>query len=353
MGFYAWSIKSYSIMLKEIFENNKNIVINTDIDGILAGLILVKSLGCKIVGFTNSKEYVWLTKDHDDLYGNIYVDMFVTDDRAICIDQHVVAVNDEHQKKIIASGNKYSPQIEGNRKFTEDEYKIKYPFGATHYIIAQLESEGITVVLPDINKSVPGSTLKLADLILRADDAMASTVYAYRDNALDWWKTLSNKAPGSKNIEALREYNETLRKSILDSMKKAGKKDTKKNQETFLKSAISAIKKETERYFHDEFACKSGDGGFRNITDKKGELLPNIKNYINSMADLMEVGEFDLPENFVIHEGIYHRSSWLPYFEKELLEGYKFQGHDIFSYAFIYRPSKEGEINFSFTLDMK
>ena len=64
-------------MLKEVFEKNKNIVINTDIDGILAGLILVKSLGCKIVGFTNSKEYVWLTEDHNDLYGNVYVDMFI------------------------------------------------------------------------------------------------------------------------------------------------------------------------------------------------------------------------------------------------------------------------------------
>ncbi len=43
-------------MLKELFAKNKNIIINTDIDGILSGALLVKYLGCQIVGFTNSKD---------------------------------------------------------------------------------------------------------------------------------------------------------------------------------------------------------------------------------------------------------------------------------------------------------
>ena len=55
-------------MLRELFAENKNIIINTDIDGILSGALLVKYLGCNIVGFTNSKDAVWLADDHDDLY---------------------------------------------------------------------------------------------------------------------------------------------------------------------------------------------------------------------------------------------------------------------------------------------
>ena len=64
-------------MLRELFEQNPNIVINTDIDGILSSLLLVKYCNCNIVGFTNSKETVGLADAHNDLYANIYVDMFV------------------------------------------------------------------------------------------------------------------------------------------------------------------------------------------------------------------------------------------------------------------------------------
>lgn len=230
-------------------KKNKNIVINTDIDGILSGIILVKSLGCKIVGFTNSKEYVWLADGYDDLYAHVYVDMFVTDDRAICIDQHIVAVNDEHQEKIKASGNKYSPQIDGKRIFTKDSYDIKYPFGATHYIIAQLESEGIKVELPDLMTPVPNSKIKLADLILRADDAMASTVYAYRDNALYWWKYLTDKSPESDIINGLTTYLEEMRKQIIEDMIKSGTNNNKDNRDNACKSAIKKIKDNTEGYW--------------------------------------------------------------------------------------------------------
>lgn len=340
-------------MLKELFEKNKNIVINTDIDGILSGIILVKSLGCKIVGFTNSKEYVWLADGYDDLYAHVYVDMFVTDDRAICIDQHIVAVNDEHQKKIKESGTKFSPQIDGNRIFTNDSYPVKYPFGATHYIIAQLESEGIKVELPDLMTPVPNSKINLADLILRADDAMASTVYAYRDNALYWWKYLKDKSPKSDIINGLTTYLEQIRKEIIDNMVKSGRKDTKNNREDACKNAISQIKKDTKDYFQNEFESKSSDGGFRKITDDNGNLLPNIKKYIEAVASILGLDDIDIPAHYIIHKGIYHRSSWLPYFEKDLVNDYTFYGHKIFSYAFIYTPDETGEINFSFTLDME
>ena len=89
-------------MLKEIFEKNPKIIINTDIDGILSGVILVKYCNCKIVGFTNSKDCVWLADEYDDLYKHVYIDMFVTEDKTICIDQHVVALDESHMQKIIS-----------------------------------------------------------------------------------------------------------------------------------------------------------------------------------------------------------------------------------------------------------
>lgn len=40
-------------MLRDIFANNKNIVINTDIDGFLCGMVLQKYFDCNVVGFSN------------------------------------------------------------------------------------------------------------------------------------------------------------------------------------------------------------------------------------------------------------------------------------------------------------
>lgn len=298
-------------MLKELFENNKNIIINTDIDGILSGVILVKALGCKIVGFTNSKEYVWLADGYDNLYSHIYVDMFVTDDRAICIDQHIVAVSDKHHEKIKQSGSKYSPQIDGERIFTNESYKIKYPFGATHYLIAQLESEGITVEIPAIKNIVPNSKITIADLILRADDAMASTVYAYRQNAQYWWNYLKEKAPESKLIFSLEKYLEDMRTSLISEMTAKGIRNNQKNRDSYLKTAVEKIKVETKDYFSKQFKCKSSDGGFHYLTDNDGNMLDNVKKYINDVAEALGVQDIEIPEHYIIHKGKYHGFSGL------------------------------------------
>lgn len=62
-------------MLKEIFEKNKDIVINTDIDGFLCGMILQKYYGCRVVGFSNSRETIWLISEIEDINAPIYIDI--------------------------------------------------------------------------------------------------------------------------------------------------------------------------------------------------------------------------------------------------------------------------------------
>lgn len=60
-------------MLKELFERNKNIVINTDIDGFLSGMILQKYYGCRVVGFSDSRDKVWLIPEVNDIDSPIYI----------------------------------------------------------------------------------------------------------------------------------------------------------------------------------------------------------------------------------------------------------------------------------------
>lgn len=63
--------------LSQLFENYRDIVINTDIDGFLCGMILQKYYGCRVVGFSNSKETVWLDPAVRSIDDPVYIDLYV------------------------------------------------------------------------------------------------------------------------------------------------------------------------------------------------------------------------------------------------------------------------------------
>ena len=340
-------------MLKELFEKNKNIVINTDIDGILSGALLVKYMGCQVVGFTNSKDRVWLADDYNDLYKHIYVDMFVTDDRTICLDQHIVAISEEHLENIKKSGNKYSPQIDGKKIFTAKDYKEKYPFGTTQYIIASLEEEGISVILPDLNTLIDHSEITVGDLIHRVDDAMASTLFNYEKNAKNWWEWLKEKSNNATSICNLIDYLESIRKKSKAVIDTDNNKHKAKEYKDHRKSTVTDIKAKTKSFFKNNFNRNSGDGGFNEIIDKYGQLLPDFSKYIKTVFELLDCEDFILLPHYIAHTGRYCRTRWLPIFAKDFIENYTICGHKVFSYAFIYGPSNDSKTNFSFTIDMK
>lgn len=345
--------------LKSLFNKNPYIIINTDIDGILSGIILVKYCNCKIVGFTNSKDSVWLADGYDDLYKHVYIDMFVTDDNTICIDQHIVALNDNHMKKIISLGNKYSPQNDDEnnlRIFTALGFKYKYPFGTLQYLIAQLESEGIKINLPDLNTPVPNSEITIGDLIHRADDAMQTTMYAYESNANFWWDWLDKKAPKG-SIKVMRSYLDQLKISSdakVDAIPtKDGKKHKKKDYSDQRAKDVDCIKSKTIEYFKSKFNCNTSDGGFNEITDNEHNLLPNIEQYIKTISSLFEIKDITIYKHYNVHKGTACRTRWLDIFKDDFLKNYTICGHKIFSYAFIYGPENDRKTNFSFTIDMK
>lgn len=345
--------------LTELFKQNPDIVINTDIDGILSGLLLVKYCQCNIVGFTNSEDTVWLADGHDDLYGGIYVDMFVTNPRAICIDQHVVAINDEHMQSIRNERSVFSPQsddVNNLRVFDKWGFENKYPFGTFQYLIAKLESEGIKVQLPNLQDPVPNSKIKIGDLLNRPDDAMKTTLSSYVKNAEYWWAWLGDLAPDG-SITKLKKYLDDLASDSdakVDAIPLPKKRRKHTDKEYYNQRAEDAetIKKKTAQYFKENY--QSGkDGDFKNILDGNNAVLPNFLNYINSIASIMGMQNIMIPQRYIIHKGIAHKTSWLNIFEPEFLENYSIAGHKIFSYAFIYSPGNERQTNFSFTIDMK
>lgn len=320
-------------MLKELFKRNKNIVINSDIDGFLCGMILQKYFGCKVVGFSDSRDTVWLIPEISDIDAPIYIDLYVARPDVVCIEQHIIAYDRDHHNTILGYGTKFNPNLERKRTFVgdmESDYYHKYPFGTVHYLIALMAQEGIVVNLPDLvqvhyvaqwNDASHIISATLGHVILRADDALYSTLSPYRENALDWWNWLdpNHSIPA---IVALRKYINTCN------------------------PANAMVYKREIGAFFKKLGCDGQDGAFKNVTDGEGIILPKVLNYRDVIGKMMEIS-LVLPERYIIHKGKYAVQYSKPGYDMDILNA-----SNLYSYAFIFGPHPKYP-NFSFTIDMK
>lgn len=313
-------------MLKELFEKNKNIIINTDIDGFLCGMILQKYYGCKVVGFSNSRETIWVSPEIKDIYSPIYIDLFVNRPNVICIEQHIIAFNRRHHNEILGYGTKINPNIDRERTFVGDmqsDYFHKYPFGTVHYLIALMAKEGVEVELPDLCKcySFNNININAGHIILRADDALFSTLGPYRENALDWWEYLTQ----SKS-EAIKAFTDFIK--LCDINKN---KDYKDNIGRFFIS----------------LGCDGIDGAFHTITDTNGRILEKVVKYADIISEIIGI-HLTMPKQYDIHKGIYKidRRNKMSNMNDIL------KSDSLYSYAFIYGPFSKYP-NFSYTVDME
>lgn len=318
-------------MLKELFAKNKNIIINTDIDGFLCGEILRHYYGCKIVGFSNSKKEIWVTPEVKSIYDPIYIDLYVVRPDVVCIEQHIIAKDKEHHMKIKAMGTKVNPNVMRGRTFLGDhvgDYYHKYPFGTVHFIIALMAQEGINVELPDLHAEFQdinvGLGVEFGQVILRADDALYSTLDKYRDNALDWWDYL-DPYKIFPAIQQLKDY-------IFDC-------DREKAKE--YKDAIGKV-------FKKRLACDGADGAFTYILTPEGKLQPRVQRLWTIVCNALNFDKgciTPLPENLILHEGKFLKC----YFSGDKMD--LLDADNLYSYAFIYGPHARYQ-NFSYTLDM-
>lgn len=313
------------MLLKELFEKNKNIIINTDIDGFLCGMILQKYYGCKVVGFSNSRDTIWVSPEINDIYSPIYIDIFVNNPDVICIDQHIIAFNKQHHNKLVSYGTKINPNLDRERTFVGDmqsDYFHKYPFGTVHYLITLMAKEGIEVELPDLykNYNVKNFNINAGHIILRADDALFSTLGTYRENALDWWQYLNQS--NSKAIKDLMNFIETC--------------DFNKNKEY----------KENIATFFKLLGCDGIDGAFNTITDNH-YILEKVVKYIRIISKIMGM-ELTIPEYYFTYKGVYKidKRNKISNMDDIL------NSNSLYSYAFIFGPFSKNS-NFSYTINMK
>jgi len=324
--------------MTDLLKRNNKIIVNTDIDGVLSAYVLCKYCGCEIVGFSNSAECVWWRSDKiASIYDAVYIDMYVPRKDVLTIDQHIVAYDKETLSVIGSYGSKLNPNLDNPRTFLPNSsYYLKYPFGTIHYILSKLGKMNVDVAF-DHMKVVSdryGCSLNIADFILRADDAMTTSLNSnYVDNAKSWWWWLKGEGNMSNNIVSLTNY---LNQCSTARMDVYGKKN-----------AIAT-------YFQREFGCDSPDGGFTYITDANGIMNERVIKYLSFLFSLLGgddavnflSGVFD--SRYQISKGKAIRIYMTPQLATELRNHGSINGEEVFSYGYV--RSSNRPANFSYTI---
>ena len=227
--------------LTEFINAKKNIITNIDPDGFFSFALLHKFFGCDLVGFTNSKEYVYLINGKDYSKNHVtYVDMYVCDPTIQSIDQHIVTYSQNENNELLGYGTKLNPNIYHEHSFTN--YKVKYPFSTFIYLCTLLEKEGYVIDI-DWNKKITDD-LDVGSILLRIDGVLTNLA-DYTDNCINWLKWTEQYCNGGKFI---------------------------KDMKTYIDGSISVlqtknISNRVEDYFKMRFHSESKDGGYKSLRD--------------------------------------------------------------------------------------
>jgi hypothetical protein len=311
------------VMLEKI--KGQKIIINTDLDGLLSGLILQHFLDCEIVGFSNSRDKIFYNPQRcHDIFDCIFIDMYIPNPQTITIDQHVIATDDEHLTMLKNYGTKINPNLFAKRCFlTENAYYKKFPLATVHFLIGLLERWQID--LSSIILKRADAELSPIDFLLRADDVMNITVNTYRENAINWWQYMLSISNNGFIINQLVDYLQTINKT----------------------KAIF-LKEKTSRFLVDTFRCESPDGGFKNILDENFFIKKNIKTYFDFLAQHFGLKTIDNNMRFETLSGINKRVKFDYQKHASLVQNGTIAGEKVFSYAFV--RAQQSDANFSYTV---
>lgn len=261
--------------LEKIFQKNKKCIVNTDLDGILSGMLLQKFLNWEVVGFSSccgkQDDELWLEDKKANLNECVFVDLPVCVKEISVIDQHFVAFDSDQASNFLNDPIKINPNIIRNKVFKTDkgtcEYTQKYPFGTVHFILACLEKLGLidSDFQFTFDKKLNG--FDSADLFLRADRVIGNTFF-YTTNCFDWSDWLINL--GKANT-----------KFLFNLVKTEYKK--RKENEQFVEKELTRL------------GCKGIDGDCSNMfRDKNYEKIIKYFDYLSDAINIKALPVFKI-----------------------------------------------------------
>lgn len=266
-------------ILKKFFQPNLAYVINTDLDGLLSGMLLQKYCGWKVVGFSmcNGKpqDNLWIDPKYTtDITKVIFVDLYTTAKNYSCIDQHMVAIDDQHVLELQRDHLKLNPNIICGRSLfsnnPQNGYVAKYPFGTVHFIVNCFERIGL---IKDNWRIPTGRTtdgFSALDVILRADRVVGNFIQ-YGPNCKSWAQWLSYGTKDSLPI--------TL--SFFSDLLSA--------PQTHLEQQ-NAVERKLQ-----QLSCSRGDGECSALI--KNFYKNKLEELLSWLADIMQLAKLEIPES--------------------------------------------------------
>lgn len=188
------------------------VVTNIDLDGFLSYGIIKKVLNVPLVGFTNSRNHIYLinTLDHTLNYDEcVFLDFFMNAN-VRSHDQHIISYNSEHNAFIKNCDFKFNPNIDRDRNWISN-YKTKFPLSTCFDVIFRLEAEGIDINIDLSEEISPGLYLK--DLIFYTDSTWQNAI-KYKDNMDEWWNYELKQTNNGKLTSELFNYKNELMSDI-------------------------------------------------------------------------------------------------------------------------------------------
>lgn len=302
--------------LSALIGGPKPLLVNTDMDGIFSALLLTNYWGATVGGFCNSKDRIWVRNDLK-LKDCIVVDMYVASNQATCIDQHMIAVDKDHAKKIGWSGRVANPNLDRSRVF-DGAYATKYPLSTAAYLLS-------LVPVPDEWFNFSGHTpiMPLAEMFYRADDILfISRASSYTKNAADWWQWLERGAINPKAI--------AWTKSLIDRV------DPSEAAEIKARASTSLVR---------DYHCTRPDGGMERVTDDAGTATPDWQRLAYDIATASGLKPLDFSGTYTewVGEPVRYSATY------EDLHDLKTTGHvrgrRVVSYAFVRGPFSHANLS--------
>ena len=304
-------------------------IVNTDLDGLLSGLLLHHFLGTEIVGFCDSGEYVW-KKEGVAWEDCTFIDMYVPLSGIDTYCNHMIAVDKQHAKTLFGNPHKNNPNVDISTRYFLGEYPRKFALSTFFYLVALLEEAGFCVSRDLILRNkVEG--FRCIDVILRADDVANITLNTYRENALFWWRELIERSQGGECLSVILTY-----------LNKIHSEELPFNMYSF--------KERFFRYVKYSFGCETPDGGYKGLTFANSHLHLGTKHYIHFLSELTGLNCFPLDISLRVFKGKAQRAD-LSLEDLEEIRTGSFRGKVLFSYAFVSMPSSPN--HFSCTYDLK
>lgn len=128
------------LSITSFLKERNNLLPNIDPDGLFTYAIIKKYIPCDIVGFTNSKDHVYLIDGKETHKNKVtYIDMYVSDKNIQSIDQHIICRNSDDIQRISSFNTKLNPNLFIPRDLSN--YTQKFPYSTFIWVCCILSNE--------------------------------------------------------------------------------------------------------------------------------------------------------------------------------------------------------------------